>query len=186
MSATVSVAEFARLVGISRPRIYQLVDQGRIPTVPGGPRGGKRIPLAEGKAAWDADRGIVEEQGPSVAPSASASAPKANGSARQAPTVGGFDAADIAIKLAAARAADKSYQAEARKLKLEELRGSLLPAVGVRAEAEHCATRVRAALLSVPSRLASRLEGRTAAEIEVMLGDGIVEALTGLISEEHG
>lgn len=168
-------AEFAKRVSISRPRIYQLVDEGRLPVVVLGPHK-RRIPFTAGMAAWDAYRGettVSTDGAPVSAPSpASTAAAQAEDEAASVVTV--------ADRMARAKADDKAYQAETRRLKLEELRGSLIPASEVRAEAEACATRVRSALSSLPSRLALRLEGRTAPEIEAMLSDEIGAALRQL------
>ena len=164
-------AEFARRVGVSRPRISQLVKVGQLPTVPGARRGQRFIPWLEGKAAWDIGHGVIPADESEAAPSRGP-APK--------PTPGRPSSNDIALKHAAARAADKAYQAETRRLKLEQLRGTLVSADGVRADAEACAVRVRSDLLGLPSRLAMSLEGRTAVEIETMLDAAIVEALTKL------
>lgn len=174
MADLVTATEFGRRVGVSQQQISRLVKAGQLPTVAIGQGSRWKIPWDAGKAAWDIGHGIVPtDEGASPAKGSNGSPPRAQASGR-------LSATDIALKHAAARAADKAYQAETRRLKLEKLRGSLVSVEGVRVDAEACAVRVRSALLGLPSRLAMSLEGRTAVEIETMLEAAIIEALTKL------
>lgn len=168
----VTQTEFARRVKISRPRISQLIAAGRLPTVPGPRRNQRLIPWAEGKAAWDADRGISPAEGAVFV--SEAGVHSARPSAAQD---GEATAADFARQLARARAADKAYQAEVRRLKLEELRGSLVSVSDVEADARALAADLRAKLVALPTRICPLCEGQPLAVAEQTWEDAINDVL---------
>jgi len=173
MSELVTATEFARRVGVSQQRVSQLVADGKLPTVPAA-RNRRKIPWAEGKATWDAERGITPAADPQ--PGADPLAPPA----QPKPDAEAPYRATVAERFAKARADDKAHQAEIRRLHMEELKGTLVRLADVKAEARELGTRIRVAIQAIPARVAPMLEGRTVHEIEAILDTATTEALQAL------
>jgi len=174
----VTHTEFARRVGVSRQRIGQLADAGRLPSGDPDRRGRRKIPWEEGKTIWDSDHALhtgqpmAPEPDPVIDRPVTASAPVGRPSR--------MDATAIAMEHARGRAAGVVAQAKIRHLKYEQLKEILVPKADVMAEAENVALLVRSAMQGLPSKLAPRLEGRTADEIEALLVEEIDQALLAL------
>lgn len=77
--------------------------------------------------------------------------------------------------------ASKAYltalQAKEQKLKLDELEGRLYSVDRINADAERAGELVRSKLITIPSRVATMCEGRTARDIEEIITDEINKAL---------
>jgi excisionase family DNA binding protein len=175
MTEAVSMAEFARRVGVSRPRISQLVAEGKLPATPGPKR---LIPYAEGLRAWQVHRATATgqplpggEERP-LSPTAVAGSPPP---AESCPEV------DTAVSYAVARARKESAKARLAELDLAEREGSLIPIDEVKADAVTVLGSLRAVLLALPGRVALRCEGKSAAEIEEVLSDHV----NGMLAEWH-
>ncbi len=180
----VTKTEFGRRVGLSRQRIGQLVEAGRIPV----DARTNRIPWAEGKAVFDADRldgsevdapGMTDGEAEEI----THSPPPVLRHAADLDS-----AAAVASQHAKARAADKVWQARIRELKYQTLRGTLVERTAVDADAENVAALVRSTLLAIPSRLASQIADQplSAAKIERMIADEIDTALGHLYESRYG
>ena len=170
--------EFARRVGVSRQRISQLVDAGRLPSVAAGRRGQRKVPWAEGRVIWEADHAMHTGQ---VAPGAEPPQPQgAEPADALATPVGPMDVTRAASAYAQGRAMDKIAQAKTRQLKLELLRGTLVERTAVEADAEHVCLVIRTTLQGLPSKLAPRLEGLPLASIEAIMAEEIEQTLTTL------
>jgi len=174
MVELVTATEFSRRVGVTRQRVSQLIDEGKLPTVAVGRKGQRKIPWGEGKAVWDAERGIIPDLPPEPRPDA-----------LSGPAPVPANHATAASRLAQARAADKVYQAETRRLRMEELRGSLVSLADVKAEAREIGTRIRVAIQAIPARVAPLMTGETAHD-EAILDTATTEALQALHEGRYG
>ena len=167
---TASKAEFARRLGVSKPRVSQLVSQG-LPVLDDG-----RIDLAAGLAwvAQHVDRAQVTQRGgsPAVAPGPALVPP----ASRPVPLVsrsdsGVFepDAGSILLKAKAKRAVVNLRRAE----RLEKVAaGELAPVIEMRSEFESRVRNARSKLLAFGHRLSPRL----AIESDVARCNEIIEA----------
>ena len=180
MPELLTQTEFARRVGVSRQRIQQLLDVGRLPVVQTSQ--GRRVPWAEAKAIWDADRGVVAQPAPEVgaepAPSldpATAPEPRRR-----------MDIATIAAETAKARLVDKTEQAKMRRLRRELLEETIVNKAEVEADAENASLTIRSALQALPAKVAPMLEGLALAEIEAILTTEIDDALRALHEARFG
>ena len=169
--------EFARRVGVSRQRISQLVDAGRLPAVAAGRRGQRKVPWAEGRIIWESDHAMHTGQ---VAPAEPPQQQGAEPADALAAPVGPMDVTRAASAYAQGRAMDKIAQAKTRQLKLEQLRGTLVERTAVEADAEHVCLVIRTTLQGLPSKLAPRLESQPTAAIETILAEEIEQALAAL------
>lgn len=159
--------KFAALpeVGCSLTLVQRLVKAGVLPTDPDG-----SIPRAAGIAAWRARGGNqAAEEGGGATP--------ADTAAQQA----------LSRDLRQAQLSDKQQRAALTEMKVERLRGSLVPVAEVRAEAARAAAEVRGKLLAISGGLALELEsmmarGCTAAEIQAVVDREINAALAVLHS----
>ena len=88
--------------------------------------------------------------------------------------------ASVALLLNKAKADKERSLAELKKLELEKERGLLIPLADVRADAEAVAAQLRTQLFALAPRLAPRLEGLKAGEIEAMITDEINNVLKAL------
>jgi hypothetical protein len=163
---------------LSRQRIGQLVDAGRIPIDPPT----NRIPWIEGKAVFDAER----LDGSEVAAQDMTTDEAAEITHRPPPALrlaADLDsAAAVASQHAKARAADKVWQARTRELKYQTLRGTLVERAEVDADSENVSALIRSTLLALPGKLAPQLSGRIleTATVEQLLIAEIEAALVHL------
>ncbi len=79
--------------------------------------------------------------------------------------------------LNAAKAYLTVLQVKAEKLKLDELEGRLFSIERINADAEKIGAMVRSKLITIPARVATVCEGRTARDIEEIIEDEINNAL---------
>lgn len=177
----VTITEFARRVGRSRPRISQLVSAGRIPLDPQR----KLIPWIAGKAAWDADRGGETIQG--IEQEATQELASRTPPALPPPATLGSESVNVAEQHAKARAADKIFQAKTRELKYEALKGTLVLRADVDADAENVGALIRSSLLTLPGKLAPQLSGRIleTAAVEAVLVEEIESVLLHLYESRY-
>ncbi|MDY0063206.1 MAG: hypothetical protein RBU45_25590 [Myxococcota bacterium] len=182
----VTQTEFARRVGVSRQRVGQLLDDGRLPI----DQRTRRIPWAEGLAAWSADRGIeAPATGSAMTEAEALEIVRRDPPALHAP--GADSAADSAANVAAqhakARAADKVWQAKTRELRYQTLRGTLVERADVDTDSENVAALIRSTLLAIPSKLAPQLSGRIleTATVEQLLAAEIEAALAHLYESRY-
>ena len=167
--------EFARRVGVTPGRISQLVSAGRIP-IQGSGRN-RRIVWPEARDLWQAER-MGAERAAARAEDASVLAPSHERT--PAPSVARAMAAQQ--QLLAARAADKTYQAEHRKVKLDLARKTTVLQADVDADMANVGALIRSTLQALPSKLAPRLAGQvlSVAVVERMLEAEVEQALTHL------
>ena len=170
----VSFSEFARRVGVSKGRVSQLVADGRLPTLP-GPK--KLIPYVEGLRAWRLHRAAATGQ---PLPEAGEQPPPLP-AAGSVPAESSCPEAETALSFADARARKEAARARLAELDLAEREAVLIPVDEVRADAHAVMGSVRASLLALPGQVSLRCEGKTAAEIEAVIG----EAVNMLLSEWH-
>lgn len=175
MTEAVSMAEFARRVGVSRPRISQLVAEGKIPATPGPKR---LIPYAEGLRAWQVHRATATGQ---PLPEVGEQPPSRPAAAGSAPAESSCLEAETTLSFAEARARKEAARARLAELDLAEREATMIPVDEVRADAHAVMGSVRASLLALPGQVSLRCEGKNAAEIEAVIG----EAVNGLLAEWH-
>lgn len=177
MAELLTQTEFSRRVGVSRQRVTQLVQAGRLPTVAAGRRGQLKVPWSEGKAIWDTDHALHTGQPMEAEPAQPIAAPD---DPDAEPQRRGMTASLAAAVHAQGRAKLVSYQADIKRLQRDRLRETLIEKAAVDADAENVALLIRGALQGLPSKLAPRLEGRTTPEIESVLAEEIDQALLAL------
>lgn len=181
----ISLREFARRMDRSASYIHKLINAGKVPRVDG------KIPWPEARDAlesarqpeWDALRehnAGIREANRKGGPPAPRSAP-----VDSAPIAGG-SVADVNAAFQRARASEKIYQAELRKLEFRARKGELVEKDGVVADAVDTAAEIRSLLLSVPSSVAPSCVGKSAREIEALIEDGIVRAMKALQNSAFG
>lgn len=169
----VSVSEYARRRGCSRTAVQKAVAQGRI-------REGVR---KNERGWWIIDPPVADEEW------SRHTLPRKEielaGREAPGPTAPRSSIADEDKRtpqdLVHARALVEEARAELERLKLEQLRGSLVPAEDV-SRLWFAATRaVREAVLPIASRLAAELAAESdAARVEIMIEGELLQALAGL------
>jgi len=158
---------------VSRQRIGQLVKSGDLPTT-------------EGRLLWPQVRDLILARratfgGKSTAhpsssgPDAAPAAPDSSALSRTRRET--EDATNDAQRYAKARADREEIKARQAALGLAEQEGNLIPVDEVRADAVAVLASVRASLLGLPGQVALRCEGKSAPEIEGVLGDAVNELL---------
>ncbi len=157
----ITKAEFARRVGISKQRVTQLTQAGRLPVT-----ADNRIPWPEARDVLLARR--AEDDNPSA----------------QLARAGRGDANDAAIRsslnYAEARAAKEALRAQLLNLQVKRVRGELVPVAEVEADAQVMGEELRAALLALPSRICPLCQAKPLAEAERIWEDALNEVLAAL------
>lgn len=158
----VSMAEFARRVGVTRAWIGKLVKKGVLKRDASG-----QFPLKENLELYKAYNESIDANKRKVAPFNEESA---------------MDEAGDSVTLAfnKAKLAEKTYQARLKELDYKVRTGELLEREKVDAEAAWLAEQVRSKLNSIPPRISSMCEGRIARDIEEIISDAINDALKDL------
>ena len=197
----ISKAEFARRIGVSKPRVTRLAQQGRLIM-----EGDLVVwPDAEEtyRAGRDPDRTLESATNPYTQPrKPRPEAYQPQGATEKVPKVkrkndeaasrlldeGEDDIialskdAPMAQKLVAAKHMQSFTKARLAQIELFKERGRLLVASEVQSDAESAAIELKTKLMNVPARCAVRCEGKTAAEIEVIMQEEIISALRALHS----
>ena len=88
--------------------------------------------------------------------------------------------ADPITVLNCAKAYLTALQTKQEKIKLDELEGRLFPIEKINADAEEAGNLIRSKLMSLPARVATVCEGRSARDIEEIITDEINSALEDL------
>ena len=182
----ITYTEFAKRVGVSRPRISQLVQEGKLPTEDG------KIPWVSGRVAWDLHRSTCppKKPDPEVKTMAGVLAPVLELRPRERrPTSAELaqTTTDTAQALAKARAADKVFQAKTRELKYEVLKGTLVPREDVDSDAANVGTMIVSTLRGIAPKLAPLLAGRVmhAPDIEETISREIETAIAHLYEARY-
>lgn len=167
----VSQREYARRRGVSNVAVHHAVAAGRVTLVDG-----KIDPVL-------ADRQWVENTDTSKPRNSVTGNPRAR---RPAADAGGDDGSDAGLTgYSRARAAKEVYHAQMAKLKLDQLRGTLILAADVELQAMNSARRCRDKLLALPDRLSGVLAGiADAAECHRILEDEIERICMELSGQE--
>ena len=199
----ISKAEFARRIGVSRPRVTKLSQQGRLIM------DGDMVVWPDAKDAYISSRdpdstiknlGVDQPRRTPTDPTLAAAPPpqkteRVKYVRRQRDTAAerlldeGEDDiialskdAPMAQKLVAAKHMQSFTKARLAQIELFKERGRLLVASEVQSDAESAAIELKTKLMNVPARCAVRCEGKTAAEIEVIMQEEIISALRALHS----
>lgn len=153
--ARVTGADLARTLGISHPRIVQLVERGVLYQYPD-----KTFDLQDSQEAYRAFKagsGVKKSRKPMAG--------------------NGGDIYDLTAK---AKFQDVLFSSQIKELKLKQLKGELIPKAEVVIEAERVADAFNSVLRAVAPRIAVMCEGRTAREIEVLIEDELAKAVEEL------
>lgn len=194
----VSQREFARRVGVSHVWVHRQVSVGSIPCDPN-----KGIPWELGLEAYEAAKvvgydGAREYHAEQRAKRKKGEAPprkQAKPSKLRVPTVvvddddeeedsGGMvsaNAAKVGEKYNQAKLVEKTYQAKLRELEYRKLKRELIPLDEVKSDAIRIATLLQQRFTALGMRVGARCEGRTAAEIDII----IREETNRIIEEIH-
>jgi len=188
--------EFAKERGVSRTRVYQWIEDGRIATLQDG-----RIDADEAHARLnerlDQVKGVRRDGNiTSSGPGGPAGAPQG-----ELPVDSGASAADGASKPAdpstkgaaskeesgywGHRTESEKYEALQKKMRALQTAGVLTSAPAVRKEAAETARRVRNALLAIPDRVASVLDPGNPARAYKLLTGEITRVLGELTGQLH-
>ena len=200
----ISKAEFARRIGVSRPRVTILAQQGRLILE------GELVVWPDSNEAYlagrDPDRTLESATNPAVqpknprqptAPALPSKVEKVKHVKRQRDTAAerlldeGEDDiiavskdSPMAHKLVAAKHMQSFTKARLAQIELFKERGRLLLATEVQDDAENAAIELKTKLMNVPARCAVRCEGKTAAEIEVIMQEEIIACMKVLHSSK--
>lgn len=170
----IPMAAFARAVNRSEVWILQLCKRGIIPRNADG-----TIPVEAGKKAFEEHTKKTAKNGKTK---------NKHSNEKDADLDVFLDAArenltketNVSEEFSKAKLAEKIYQAQLKRLDFRLRNGELVEAATVAKEAHELAEKVRGKLLAIPPRIAGICEGRTAREIEELIGDAINEALKDL------
>lgn len=197
----VSKAEFARHVGVSRPAVTKMVNQGRIPV-----RADGKINLEEAVVAYEGSKQIGREvsaengrKGGRGNTSGEAkqktkkSEPKKSAPKKSAVTsdddeddepitATGINQQNLAAQFNKAKLAEKTYQAKLKEIEYKKARGELLDIDEVREDAKATAEDVRGKLMAIAPRLAPQIVDKTPREAQRMIEESINNALTAFHS----
>lgn len=202
----VSKAEFARHVGVSRPAVTKMVNQGRIPV-----RSDGKINLEEAVVAYEGSKQIGREvsadngrkggrgntSGQAKAKTTKAKPKKSAPKSEVTPddeedepiTATGINQQNLAAQFNKAKLAEKTYQAKLKEIEYKKARGELLDIDEVRADAKATAEDVRGKLFAIAPKLAPQVVDKTPREAQRMIEEAINRALAAFhssrFSKEH-
>lgn len=205
----VSKAEFARHVGVSRPAVTKMVNNGRIPV-----RADGKINLEEAVVAYEGSKQIGRE----VSADNGRKGGRGNTSGQEKPkkaapkkkpaktkpvspptpepepddepiTATGITQQNLAAQFNKAKLAEKTYQAKLKEIEYKKVRGELLDRDEVAADARATAEDVRGKLFAIAPKLAPQVVDKTPREAQRMIEDAINKALAGFhtsrFAKEH-
>lgn len=202
----ISKAEFARRIGVSRPRVTKLSQQGRLilegdlvvwpdskDTYLSGrdPDSTIKNLSVDQPRRTPTDASVIREE--TVTSTAKKRAPKPRKPDEVAAGLLDESKDEIIVLAADAPMAQKLVQvkhmqtwtkAKLAQIELAKERGRLLVATEVRDDAESAAIELKTKLMNVPARCAVRCEGKTAAEIEVIMQEEIIACMKVLNSSK--
>lgn len=166
----VNAAEFAKKLGVSKPRVTKGIESGLLKTSVKVIKKGKKkfyeIDLEKGLKEW-ADN---------IDPAKQRDTEKQNETRAMA---GGEQSGPSHYQRA--KAVKEHYGAQLARLQYEELAGKLVPAAQVKAEAFKVARNVRDTLMGLPERVSAELANMTEPrEIAIYLRSQIADALKDL------
>ena len=171
---TITKAEFARRVGISKQRVTQLTQSGRLPVTVDG-----RIPWPEAREVWLVHR--AEDDNPEGLVARGLAAPPG---VVRGPTA--ESALRSSLNYAEARAAKEALRAQLLNLEFKRARGELVAVAEVEADALLIGEELRVTLLALPSRICPLCDGKPLAEAERIWEDALNEVLAILHRSEFG
>lgn len=173
-----SPTALAKSLGVSRAQVRSLIDKGIFKTDEH-----KRVSLAEAKIAYaEYQEGLSRKK---TNKSKDAAVKLLTTAADELPDdfkgvykrwMQAVEVDPIGV-LNAAKAYLTALQAKEEKLKLDELEGRLYSIERINADAEKAGSLVRSKLTTIPARVATLCEGRTARDIEEIITDEINKAL---------
>ena len=177
-----SQTALAKNLGISRIQVRRLVDRGIFKI-----DDAKRVSVAQAKKAYEKYLATVDDNKRSRSRKTAVSLIK---EIKETEADGNFEAtykkwlslieADPVQVLNCAKAYLTAVQAKQEKLKLDELEHNLFSRDKINADAEKIGQIMRSRLLSLPARVATLCEGRTARDIEGIITDELNSALEEL------
>ena len=202
----ISKAEFARRIGVSRPRVTKLSQQGRLilegdlvvwpdskDTYLSGrdPDSTIKNLSVDQPRRTPTDASVIREE--TAASTAKKRAPKTRKPDEVAAGLLDESKDEIIVLAADAPMAQKLVQvkhmqtwtkAKLAQIELAKERGRLVGATEVQDDAESAAIELKTKLMNVPARCAVRCEGKTAAEIEVIMQEEIIACMKVLNSSK--
>ncbi len=179
----VSQSALARNLGISRAQVRTLIDKGIFTT-----DDAKRVSMSDAVQAYQQYQNTIEENRRNKGRKA---ATKMMEDIRSSVDVGDdfeetfqnwlsqIDDNPIAV-LNCAKAYMTAVQTKQEKLKLDELEGRLYSIERINADAEKIGLAIKSKFSSLPARIATVCEGRTARDIEEIISDEINNCLAEL------
>lgn len=173
-----SVTAMAKNLGLSRAYVRQFVDKGIFILDEH-----KKLSLSQCKKAWAEHQGQAETASKTKAKTKAEQFLKDIANVMPEDFKNVYDAWIKQIKsdpievLNAAKAYLTVLQVKAEKIKLDELEGRLYSVERINADAEKVGAMVRSKLITIPARVATVCEGRTARDIEEIIEDEINNAL---------
>lgn len=180
---TISQQKLADTLGISRIQVRRFVENGTFILDEH-----KKLSLSQAKEAYERYRKTFEAE--QLSKKRTAAKKALEGIAPQDPTCSDFAQvykrwvnnveADPVSVLNSAKAYYTAVLAKEEKIKLDALERSLIPVEEVDADAEKVGNLIRSKLTTLPSRVSTMCEGRTARDIEEILSDEINNALEEL------
>lgn len=173
--ASVSKAEFARRVGLSRAAVTKLCSSGRIPVKANGQLD-YDIALAAYKSSQQVGREVSSDNG-KIKASPAAAPPQDFPDSDDSPVAGN---SRMIQQFNKAKTIDKTFQAKLRQLEYEEKHKTLVPRTEVEDDAAVAASELRGRLFSIPARAAVVCEGKTAREIERIIETELNQAFEEL------
>ena len=171
----VTIAEYARLKGITHHAVRKAIKAGRLKdALVTNEKGRLRLVPDVADREWQANTQHHHKPGPQRL---------ASGLPVQLPDDG--DILDDIPNFNVSRAKREAYQAELARLEYEEKQGTLVNAEAVKKEAFRVARQVRDAMLNIADRIASELAAETDAfKVHKKLADEIRTALVGALDDD--
>lgn len=170
----VTIAEYARLRGVTRAAVNQAIKAGRLKEcLATNEKGRLRLDPEAADREWAANTAHHRKPGPQ---------PLVTGADLPADD---SDLLDDIPNFNVSRAKREAYQAELARLEYEEKQGTLVNAEAVKKEAFRVARLVRDAMLNIPDRIAAELASDTDTfSVHKRLTDEIRTALMGSLNDE--
>lgn len=172
MNQKVTQAEFARVIGVSRQRVAELVREGKIELDEN-----KKIDRDKALVKWEMIKAVGYGGRGDATKRKFAKAAKATQAEIEKI---GDDPTLIDLQYNKSRAEKMTYDAKIKELEMLELEKILVPIDDVKLDAAKLGAAIKEILYSIPNRVAPNCFGRSVLEIEIEIEAEITAALEKL------
>lgn len=176
MEQKISQAEFARVIGVSRQRVNELVRAGKIDLDENG-----KIDRDKALVKWEMIKAVGYSGRGDITKKKYAKAAKATQNEIERI---GDDPTLIDLQYNKSRAEKMTYDAKIKELEMLELEKVLIPIEDVKLDSARLGAALKEILYSIPNRVAPNCFGRSVLEIEEEIENEITQAIEKLKESE--